>query len=289
MGTGGGKFDVSDRITADRLNRKTLVVDTGANIAALVTSPGMLAFCTATGSGFTAGILYRRNAADGAWEQVIDNASMQSMDNKTLNSPTLNGTIAGSPTFSGNLTFSGILVFSGISKHDNIVDLKVISAPADPATGYDRIYGKAIDASNDGLFIKKKRANSVAEIQIDRAGYQHINTSERSTTNTSATKLKESTLNYTPKNGVLLIKFKLKAGISNTNVQATIYRNGLAVGTDRITPLTTYTTFSEVISAAWASGDTIQVYGLVVGANTCFVSDLEIIEAGDGATATGGF
>jgi hypothetical protein len=41
MGTDGVKFDVSDRIHADRLNRKTVLVDTGADIAALAHSPPM--------------------------------------------------------------------------------------------------------------------------------------------------------------------------------------------------------------------------------------------------------
>jgi hypothetical protein len=35
MGIDRGKFDVSDRIPADRLNRKTVLVETGADIAAL--------------------------------------------------------------------------------------------------------------------------------------------------------------------------------------------------------------------------------------------------------------
>jgi hypothetical protein len=70
MGTDGGKFDVSDRITADRLNRKTVLVDSGANIAALTPAPGQLAFCTFTGSGFAAGILYERNAANSVWVPI---------------------------------------------------------------------------------------------------------------------------------------------------------------------------------------------------------------------------
>jgi hypothetical protein len=49
MGTDGGKFDVSDRVTADRLNRKTVFVGTGAEIAALTTYGGMLAYCTVRG------------------------------------------------------------------------------------------------------------------------------------------------------------------------------------------------------------------------------------------------
>lgn len=43
MGTGRGKFDVPDCITAEGLKRKTLLVDSYDNIAASTTYPGMLA------------------------------------------------------------------------------------------------------------------------------------------------------------------------------------------------------------------------------------------------------
>ena len=69
MGTDGGMFDVSDRITADRLNRKTVLVDTRANIgdvAPTTTSLRQHAFYTATESGFTAGVMYECNAANSA-------------------------------------------------------------------------------------------------------------------------------------------------------------------------------------------------------------------------------
>jgi len=49
------------------MNRKTLQVDTGANISSATTYPGKVAFCISTGSGFTAGRLYRRNNGDTAW------------------------------------------------------------------------------------------------------------------------------------------------------------------------------------------------------------------------------
>ena len=87
MGSDGGKFDVSDRLTADRLNRKTVLVETGANIAGVAATPGMLAFCTSSGSGFSAGVLYRRNAANSAWEQIIDEASIQTLTNKIVFGP----------------------------------------------------------------------------------------------------------------------------------------------------------------------------------------------------------
>lgn len=71
MGSDGGKFDVADRLTADRLNRKTVIVDTGANIEALATTyPGQMAIPTSDGSTLKAGRVYRRNTANSAWDQV---------------------------------------------------------------------------------------------------------------------------------------------------------------------------------------------------------------------------
>lgn len=67
MGSDGGVWDVGDVISASRMNRKTQQTDTGANINSATTYPGKAAFCTSTGSGFTAGYLYRRNNGDTAW------------------------------------------------------------------------------------------------------------------------------------------------------------------------------------------------------------------------------
>lgn len=85
MGSDGGRFDASDRLTADRLNRKTVLVDTGANIAAVVTTPGMLAFCTSSGLGFSAGQMYQRNEEDTAWYTIVNGSSGQTLGSKTIN------------------------------------------------------------------------------------------------------------------------------------------------------------------------------------------------------------
>lgn len=159
MGT-GGKFDVSDRITAERLNRKTLVVDTGDNIVALASTAGQLAFCIVSGSGLSAGILYRRNASNSTWEQIIDDNATQTINNKILASPTLSGTIAGAPTLSGNFATSGT------PKIDNATDIKTISTPSDPASGYVRVYGKAVDANNDAIFAKQKIVGAFREARL---------------------------------------------------------------------------------------------------------------------------
>lgn len=70
MGSDGGVWDTADVILKARMNRKTLLSDTGANISSATTYAGMLAYCTSTGSGFVADILYERNAANTAWSVV---------------------------------------------------------------------------------------------------------------------------------------------------------------------------------------------------------------------------
>ena len=48
----------------------------------------------------------------------------------------------------------------------NYQDFDKITAPSDPSTGHGRVYSKQIDANNDGLFIKIKKAGAFAEVQI---------------------------------------------------------------------------------------------------------------------------
>ncbi len=52
----------------------------------------------------------------------------------------------------------------------NYADFRTVALPGDPPTAgpaqASRMYGKAIDASNDGLFIKIKKAGVISEVQI---------------------------------------------------------------------------------------------------------------------------
>ena len=71
MGSGGTEWDAVDSYSAARLNQKTVFVGTGAQISGLSTTyAGQLAFCTSTGSGFTADVLYERNAANTTWYTI---------------------------------------------------------------------------------------------------------------------------------------------------------------------------------------------------------------------------
>lgn len=70
-----GVWATNDTISATRMNEKTTFQGTGAAISGLTTYAGMVAFCTSTGSGFTADTLYFRNAANSAWLTVASTSS----------------------------------------------------------------------------------------------------------------------------------------------------------------------------------------------------------------------
>ena len=51
-------------------------------------------------------------------------------------------------------------------RFENYSDHKTITKPADPSTGYNRVYMKAIDANNDGWFTIIKKNGAYEEVQI---------------------------------------------------------------------------------------------------------------------------
>lgn len=65
-----GVWVTNDTISATRMNEKTIIQASGATINGLTTYAGMLAFCTASGSGFVADRYYVRNAANTSWSVV---------------------------------------------------------------------------------------------------------------------------------------------------------------------------------------------------------------------------
>ena len=50
--------------------------------------------------------------------------------------------------------------------HDNYIDRKTITVPADPASTYTRQYAKIVDSNTDGLFVKRKINGAVVEVQL---------------------------------------------------------------------------------------------------------------------------
>jgi hypothetical protein len=79
---------------------------------------------------------------------------------------------------------------------------------------------------------------------------------EKKTTSQSYVKAKEIKV-YRP--GTYRIKFDLAIRGSGLTAYGRIYRNGEAIGTERSTSKTSWTTFSEDI-AGWEEGDLIQLY-----------------------------
>lgn len=75
-------------------------------------------------------------------------------------------------------------------------------------------------------------------------------------TETSYTKIAEI---YIPRNGTFTTKFMLARNVGVDTVRGRIYRNGIAVGTERISSSTTLTEYSEDISG-WVRGDLCQLY-----------------------------
>ncbi|MEM2430289.1 MAG: discoidin domain-containing protein [Nitrososphaerales archaeon] len=64
----GGLWNTGDVLTKDRLNRKTITMLTGNEIASLSpTYAGQFVFCTQSGSGFVEGYFYIRNSTNTAW------------------------------------------------------------------------------------------------------------------------------------------------------------------------------------------------------------------------------
>lgn len=84
------------------------------------------------------------------------------------------GTLTGSdkqiilPVLAGNDSPAFLTVanaFTNSNSFDNFLDQKVISAPANPAASYLRLYPKTVDANNEGLFVKEKVNGAVVEVQ----------------------------------------------------------------------------------------------------------------------------
>jgi hypothetical protein len=83
------------------------------------------------------------------------------------------------------------------------------------------------------------------------------NPTERTTTSTSYTRLKEIRIFL---KGKIRTYFELRSGTAGTTVYGRVYRNGGAFGTERTTTSNTYVSFTEDLDG-WFEGDTYQIYG----------------------------
>jgi hypothetical protein len=108
--------------------------------------------------------------------------------------------------------------------------------------------------------------------------------STQNTTSASYTKIKEITVaDYAPKIndkdiGKLRVKFDLATNNASVAAYGRIYKNGVALGTERSTTGTSYTTYSEDLE--FKAGDKIQLYAHSDGTNTASVKNFRIYADG---------
>lgn len=114
-----------------------------------------------------------------------------------------------------------------------------------------------------------------AGVQVIKASAteQHNNSTERSTTSKSYVKLKETLLVVT---GIVRTSFDLRASDGNACV-GKVYKNGVAVGTERLVIGTTWTTFTEDL--VFAAGDLYQIYAHAdtIYANSALVRNQKVL------------
>lgn len=100
---------------------------------------------------------------------------------------------------------------------------------------------------------------------------QHSNDAEKTVVDLEAyTKVKEVLLRYALLN--CRIKFDMKGTSVGTAFKARIYKNGVAIGTERINPGTSYVTYSEDL-AGFANGDLIQIYAKATDGHTTYIKN----------------
>jgi hypothetical protein len=94
---------------------------------------------------------------------------------------------------------------------------------------------------------------------------------QRSTSESSYTMLKEIVINGS---GSVFVSFDLKTNVSGS-VYARIYKNGVAVGTERSMSATNFQTFTETISGL-VSGDLLQLYAKRGTGGSSIVANLRL-------------
>ena len=121
----------------------------GSNSTALtVDASGVLAYTTITNAMLAGSIAYSKLTLTGSILNADINASAAIATTK----------LADSSNF--------ILKTLDNSFGAHYIDITRMSAPANPAANDGRIYAKQIDANNDGLFCKIKKAGGFVEVQI---------------------------------------------------------------------------------------------------------------------------
>lgn len=116
------------------------------------------------------------------------------------------------------------------------------------------------DSASGNVKMKVKRSNLVpANIPVYVADDLAIVASSPSVAvnaSSSYTKIKEIAFYG---QGEITVSFDLRSTDSAKHVNARVYKNGVAIGTERLTPSETYTTYSQSFSGI-TNGDLIQIY-----------------------------
>jgi len=104
----------------------------------------------------------------------------------------------------------------------------------------------------------------------------HANNAEKTANSLTYIKIKECVIS----GGVpdtLRIYYDMKSGTGGTLGSSNIYRNGVAVGTQRDTTTATYASYTEDISG-WSDGDLLQIYALTdLLGYPCYVRNLRVL------------
>ena len=132
----------------------------------------------------------------------------------------------------------------------------------------------ASDPTTDNQAVRKLYAEKMGGCYVAGDTLLISSDTERQTNSGSYVKLKEI---HIPKGGTLRIKFSVAGTISGQGTAyAQIYRNGVAVGTERSAPLGGgYEEFSEDISG-WEPDDFVQIYAKMSGAVVSKVKNFRI-------------
>ena len=154
---------------------------------------------------------------------------------------------------------------------------------SDTAAGYEVLTNKSTTTtlgSSDTLYPSQKAVKTYVDNSIGgqtvtagaivRASYS----TSISLPVTTYTKKFECQVPFT---GTLRIIFTLTAGVPTTNAYAKIYRNAVAVGTERHLTDSSSSSYSEDI-AGWTAGDYVQIYGYYTG-NSGTISLISICAA----------
>jgi len=147
------------------------------------------------------------------------------------------------------------------------------SFPASPSEG-DRFYRTDVHrwyVYNGSTWVNLSTV--ISTIASDTL--QFSNDTERHTASATYVKLKEILINEAI--NAVRIKFDLKVSAgSGIYVYGRIYKNGVAMGTERSTTSTSYVTFSEDFAGPFVAGDLIQLYGRKDTVYECYVRNLRL-------------